>query len=35
MKKILGWIAVVGIGIVIYSQYQKVRKEKKNAELKK
>lgn len=28
MKKILGFIAIVGIGALIYSQYKKAQKEK-------
>lgn len=28
MKKVLGFIAIVGIGALIYSQYKKAQKEK-------
>lgn len=30
MNKILGWLAVVGLGILVYSQYKKAQREKIN-----
>lgn len=30
MNKILGWVAIVGLGIMVYSQYKKAKKEKIN-----
>lgn len=31
--KILGWVAVIGLGVVIYSQYVKVRREQQKNKL--
>jgi hypothetical protein len=33
MKKILGIIAIVGIGALVYSQYRKAKDEKKQIKL--
>jgi hypothetical protein len=35
MNKILGAIVVIGLGVIIYSQYKKDKKELKNVTVKK
>ena len=34
MKKILGIIAIIGIGALVYSQYRKAKDEKKQVKIK-
>ncbi len=33
LGKVLGWVAVIGLGVVIYSQYVKVRREQQKNKL--
>jgi len=35
MNKLLGWLALIGVGVFAYSQYKKAQKEKLNVAVKK